>query len=109
MSLSKYISEKELINGNTFLLASIFGRTKNSLHNLFFTERQNLFNAKFRFYLHSWKYKFPGICPNRSHDASRRHNPAVHEKEHEEAVVAGRSLPLGRVVQHAPSNSSIVQ
>ena len=30
MSLSKYISEKELINGNTFLLASIFGRTKNS-------------------------------------------------------------------------------
>ena len=65
--------------------------------------------CQIRFYLHSWKYKFPGICPNRSHDASRRHNQAVREKEHEEAVVAGRSLPHGTVVQHAPSNSSIVQ
>ena len=43
------------------------------------------------------------------HDASRCHNQAVHEKEHEEAVGAGRSLPPRKVVQHASSNSSIGQ
>ena len=33
----------------------------------------------------------------------------VHEKECEEAVAAGRSLPPRKFVQHAPSNWSIVQ
>ena len=43
------------------------------------------------------------------HDACRCHNQVVREKQHEEAVVAGRSLPHRKAVQHAPSNLSIVQ
>ena len=43
------------------------------------------------------------------HDASRCHNQAVCEKEHKEAVAAGRSMPSREVVQHASSKLSIVQ
>ena len=45
----------------------------------------------------------------KDHDASRCHSQAVREKEYEETVAAERSLPPRKVVQHAPSNSSIVQ
>ena len=45
----------------------------------------------------------------KDHGASRCHNQAVCKKEHEEAVAVGRYLPPRNVVQHAPSNSSIVQ
>ena len=38
------------------------------------------------------------------HNASRFHNQAVREKEHVEAVAAGRSLPPRTIVQYAPSN-----
>ena len=43
------------------------------------------------------------------HDASRCHNQAVCEKEHKEAVAAGRSMPSREIVQHASSKLSIVQ
>ena len=43
------------------------------------------------------------------HDASRCHNQPVCGKEHKEALAAGRSMPSRKVVQHASSNSSIVQ
>ena len=43
------------------------------------------------------------------HKTSRFHNQVVCEKEHEEAVAAGRSLPPRMTVQYTPSNSSIVK
>ena len=43
------------------------------------------------------------------HDRSRCHNQAVYGKKHKEAVAAGRSMPSRMVVQHASSNSSLVQ
>ena len=45
----------------------------------------------------------------KDHDASMCHNKAVREKEHEEAVAVGQSVPPRKVVQQAPSDSSIIQ
>ena len=66
---------------NTLLLATIIGLRKNGLHNLFFTERQNLFNAKFNsnFILRGTNLQASAL---KDHDASRCHNQAVLEKEH---------------------------
>ena len=44
----------------------------------------------------------------KDYDASKCHNQEVCEKEHEEAVAAGTSLTPRKVLQHPPSNLSIV-
>ena len=63
-------------------------------------------NFNSSFILRSTNFQLSAL---KDHDTSRCHNQAVREKEHEEAVAAGRSLPPRKVVQHALSNSSIVQ
>ena len=100
---AKYPSEKRNDKWKTLYSWLQISDEWKSLQNLFFAERQNLFNAKFQFYLYSCRYKFS------DHDASRCHNQAVWAKEHKEAVAAGSSIPSRKVVQHASSNSSIEQ
>ena len=93
---------------NTLPLATILRWTKNSLQ-ICSSQKDRIcsvpiFNSIFIL----GGTNFQASAPT-DHDGSRCHNQSVCRKEHNEAFAAGRSMPSRKVVQHASSNSSIVQ
>ena len=82
-----------MINGKHFTLGYNSWMKENGLHNLFFAEMQricSMSNFNSNFILGSANFSTSAL---KDHGASRCHNQEVREKEHEEAVAAGRSLP----------------
>ena len=109
MSSAKYPSEKRIDKWKTLYFWLQFLDKRKLVCTICSSQKDRVSsvpNFSSNFVLGSGNFQASALT---DHDASRCHNQVVREKEHEEAVAAGRSLPPRKAVQHAPSKLSVAQ
>ena len=107
MSSSKYPSEKRIDKQEKLHLWLQFLNEAKMVCTICSSQKDRICsmpNISSDFILGSTNFQ---ASPLKDHDVSRCHKQAVREKEHEEAVAAGRTLPPRKVVQLLPQTGHL--